>query len=203
MEEAFQSDYKKRGARWAGAVSIPPLPKDALVLETGCGNGKTLSAFSCRAVGVDISLEAVRLAGAKNAVAGDVRALPFSDSVFDAVFCWHVLGHLMEADRIKAVSELFRVTKPSGSVYFKAFLHLISGSGKALKLSRILFLEVTVCLLIISLLKRFSLFLEMARFLRITGQCAYAVWSIPARKLSVFFQKTDSNRYTKPPIKYL
>ncbi len=121
MEEAFQSDYKKRGCRWAGAVSLPPLPKDALVLETGCGNGKTLSAFSCRAVGVDISSEAVRLAGAKNAVAGDVRALPFSDSVFDAVFCWHVLGHLMEADRIKAVSELLRVTKPSGSVYFKAF----------------------------------------------------------------------------------
>ena len=27
----------------------------------------------------------------------------------------------MEADRIKAVSELFRVTKPSGSVFFKAF----------------------------------------------------------------------------------
>ena len=121
MEEAFQSDYKKRGCRWAGAVSLPPIPDDALVLETGCGNGKTLSAFSCRAVGVDISPEAVRLAGAENAVAGDIRALPFSDSVFDAVFCWHVLGHLKEADRVKAVSELFRVTKPSGSVFFKAF----------------------------------------------------------------------------------
>lgn len=121
MEEAFQSDYKKRGSRWAGAVSLPPLPKDALVLETGCGNGKTLSAFSCRAVGVDISSEAVRLAGAKNAVAGDIRVLPFSDSVFDCVFCWHVLGHLKETDRRNAVSELFRVLKPSGSVFFKAF----------------------------------------------------------------------------------
>ena len=122
MEEAFQSDYKKRGSRWAGAVSLPALPKGALILETGCGNGKTLSAFSnCRAVGVDISCEAVRLAGPSHAVAGDIRSLPFQDCSFDCVFCWHVLGHLREADRKVAVSELFRVTKPGGTIFFKAF----------------------------------------------------------------------------------
>ena len=122
MEEAFQSDYKKRGIRWAGSVSLPELPKDAVILETGCGNGKTLSALgSFQAVGVDISSEAVRLAGAKTAVAGDIRALPFRDAAFDAVFCWHVLGHLTDADRRRAVSELFRVTKSGGTIFFKAF----------------------------------------------------------------------------------
>lgn len=122
MEEAFQSDYKKRGCRWAGAVSLPALPEGALILETGCGNGKTLSALAgYRTVGVDISPEAVRLAGASHAVAGDIRSLPFWDDSFDCVFCWHVLGHLKEADRSAAVSELFRVTKPGGTIFFKAF----------------------------------------------------------------------------------
>ena len=122
MEEAFQSDYKKRGARWAGAVSLPDLPQGSLILETGCGNGKTLSALSAfRTIGIDISCEAVRLAGAGNAVAGDIRSLPFTDNSFDCVFCWHVLGHLKEADRKKAAAELFRVTKAGGTVFFKAF----------------------------------------------------------------------------------
>lgn len=122
MEGVFQSDYKRRGVRWAGFVSLPVLPRDALVLETGCGNGKTLSALSgFRSVGVDISCEAVRLAGASRAVAGDVCALPFQDASFDCVFCWHVLGHLREREREAAAAELFRVTKFGGSVFFKAF----------------------------------------------------------------------------------
>lgn len=122
MEEAFQSDYKRRGARWAGAVALPPLPKDAVILETGCGNGKTLSALkNSRTVGIDIAKEAVRLAGCADAVSGDIRSLPFLDNSFDAVFCWHVLGHLKEADRKTAAEELFRVTKPGGTLFFKAF----------------------------------------------------------------------------------
>jgi len=142
MEEAFQSDYKKRGARWGGAVTLPPLLDDALVLETGCGNGKTLSALSsCTAVGVDISKEAVRLAGGKSAVVGDVRCLPFADNVFDAVFCWHVLGHLLASDRACAVSELFRVTKPGGSVFFKAFSTTDFRCGKGIEVEPYTFLR--------------------------------------------------------------
>ena len=120
MDEVFQSDYKARGARWAGTVDVPVVAEGAFVLEAGCGNGKTLSHLK-HAVGVDISPEAVRLAGASRAVAGDIRALPFSDSVFDAVFCFHVLGHLCEADRRAAVLELFRVLKPGGVLYFRGF----------------------------------------------------------------------------------
>ncbi len=122
MEEVFQSDYKARGARWAGAVSLPPLPNEAVILETGCGNGKTLSALaSFQTIGIDIAPEAVRLAGASHAVVGDVRSLPFQDGVFDCVFCWHVLGHLRFSERITAAAELFRVLKPGGFLYFKAF----------------------------------------------------------------------------------
>ncbi|MDO5846603.1 MAG: class I SAM-dependent methyltransferase [Methanocorpusculum sp.] len=121
MEGAFQSDYEKRGRRWAGAVSVPALPEGALILETGCGNGKTLAALGPRAVGLDISPEAVWLACPAAAVCADIRRMPFADDAFDVVFCRHVLGHLREADRETAAAELFRVAKPGGVIYFVGF----------------------------------------------------------------------------------
>jgi len=124
MNEAFQSDYKNRGPRWAGSVNLPSLPAGSRVLETGCGNGKTLSAFhdvSC--LGIDISSEAVKLAGHDKALCGDIRFLPFHDASFDYVFCWHVLGHLNEKDRFLASEEMKRVAKSGGIIFFKGFSH--------------------------------------------------------------------------------
>lgn len=124
MENEFQSDYCLRGRRWGGAAEVPPLPRGAVVLETGCGNGKSLHAFlshGVKAFGVDISYEAVRLAGSADAVAADIRHLPFKNGVFDAVFCRHVLGHLFEEERSIAAAELLRVLKPGGMLYFAGF----------------------------------------------------------------------------------
>jgi SAM-dependent methyltransferase len=42
----------------------------------------------------------------------DLTKLNFKDNVFDAILCYHVLEHI-EDDK-KAISELFRVLKPSG-----------------------------------------------------------------------------------------
>ncbi len=122
MPGEFQSDYKRRGRRWAGTADIPPLPSGALILEAGCGNGKTLAGLAdFKTIGVDISPEAVRLSACATAVAGDVCALPFADAVFDAVLCLHLLGHLRAADRKKAADELIRVVKPTGTIYFRDF----------------------------------------------------------------------------------
>lgn len=121
---SWDLDYKKRGSLWGGASSeLPNLPKDSLVLEVGCGNGKTLSEMRKRdwkTVGIDTSFEAVRLSG-EDAFLGDVRSLPFSDETFDAIFCWHVLGHLRVSDFSIAVGELKRVIKKNGKIYFKEF----------------------------------------------------------------------------------
>lgn len=124
MQNVFQSDYCRRGRRWAGYADVPDLPSGAVVLETGCGNGKTLHALLSsgkQAFGIDISEEAVRLSGSLNAAAGDVCHLPFRDESFDAVFSRHVLGHLSEARRKTAAGELIRVTKRGGAIYFSGF----------------------------------------------------------------------------------
>ena len=117
----WQTDYQTRGSLWAGAsYLLPEIPKHALVLETGCGNGKTLRSLGQNAVGIDISSAAVQLAG-PSALVGDVRFLPFKDSVFDIIFCWHVLGHLFFKERETAADEMLRVLKPGGVLYVKDF----------------------------------------------------------------------------------
>ncbi|HJJ54608.1 MAG TPA: class I SAM-dependent methyltransferase [Methanocorpusculum sp.] len=124
MPNPFDTDYQVRGARWAGPPDIPLIDKSAVILETGCGNGKTLQpliAAGYRAVGIDIAREAVRLAGGLHALVGDIRALPFADGRFDAVFCRHVLGHLAADDRMHAAAELLLVLAPGGTLYFSAF----------------------------------------------------------------------------------
>lgn len=121
MKEEFQSDYKLRGARWGGvSFNVPKFSEGQLILETGCGNGKTLKSLPNTAIGIDISTEAVSLADG-NVLAGDISNLPFKDEVFDAVLCFHVLGHLNFENRKKSVSEMFRVLKKGGKIYFKGF----------------------------------------------------------------------------------
>ncbi|HJK11453.1 MAG TPA: class I SAM-dependent methyltransferase [Methanocorpusculum sp.] len=139
----WDTDYTVRGNRWGGAASeLPALPAGARVLECGCGNGKTLAAMRSRGwevIGIDISPAAVSLASAALArgnfslsddstglhccsvVCGDVTSLPFSDNSFDAVFCWHVLGHLPATVWPTAASEMRRVLRPSGKIFFKGF----------------------------------------------------------------------------------
>lgn len=69
-------------------------------------------------VGVDISDPVVRMARAEfagaplRAVNADVRALPFSDGSFDAIYSMGTIEHFPETE--DAVRELFRVLKPGG-----------------------------------------------------------------------------------------
>jgi SAM-dependent methyltransferase len=73
-----------------------------------------------RAFGVDISEPTVRQARAAfmpeasplRAAAGDVRALPFCDASFDAIYSMGTIEHFEETEQ--AVREMARVLKPGG-----------------------------------------------------------------------------------------
>ena len=128
--KAWEKDYISRGRLWGGAhPSLPDLPTGSRVLELGCGNGKTLSAMLCHPwtiAALDISGEAVRLgriATQKKAefLVADACLLPFCDMAFDAVFAIHVIGHVLHANRETMASEVTRVLKHGGKLFFRDF----------------------------------------------------------------------------------
>jgi SAM-dependent methyltransferase len=97
-------------ARGAGP---PPL-----ILDAGCGSGNVLThlARRGRAVGVDVSEEAVRLSRGRGVrvVRGSVLGLPFAEAAFDVVTSFDVIYHSWVEDDRAAVGELARVLKPGG-----------------------------------------------------------------------------------------
>jgi SAM-dependent methyltransferase len=86
------------------------------VLDLGCGNGRYLAglrSLGINAVGCDLSAGMLEAARPHPLLAnGDATRLPFSDDAFDVVLAPHMLYHV--DDRVQAVAELRRVTKPGG-----------------------------------------------------------------------------------------
>ena len=97
--------------------------KNNFILDAGCGTGANLIFLKKygRAVGVDISSQAVKfchLKGINEVKRGSVNRLPYSNRSFDLVTCFDVLGQKHVDDK-KAISELYRVTKPGGYIFLR------------------------------------------------------------------------------------
>jgi ubiquinone/menaquinone biosynthesis C-methylase UbiE len=93
------------------------------LLDAGCGSGlftASLLERGAQVTGLDVSrpmLAAARqalLGRAFQPLVGDLRALPFADARFDTAVSITALEFI--ADGRRAVSELFRVTRPGGQV---------------------------------------------------------------------------------------
>ena len=72
------------------------LPKDALIIDIGCGNGYFtyyLSKLS-KTIGIDFSHNMLRQNPCENLFQGSSSKLPFKDNSFDMVFCSNLLHHL-------------------------------------------------------------------------------------------------------------
>jgi len=126
---AWDKDYHSRGRLWGGGVKgMPDLPIGSRVLELGCGSGKTLSAMQERpwkVVALDFSPEALRLSRSDNLyiefVLADVSCLPFHDRSFDAIFAFHITGHLLQDKRELLAAEVTRVMRRDGKFFFREF----------------------------------------------------------------------------------
>jgi ubiquinone/menaquinone biosynthesis C-methylase UbiE len=113
MRAAWERFYGTRRRPWAGAVELPEIRPGSLVLETGCGGGRLLVPLGTHRPGVTVV--------GIDLVQADVASLPFREGTFDIVLCRHVLGHLAEAGRRAAASEMLRVLKAGGLLLFEGF----------------------------------------------------------------------------------
>lgn len=100
------------------------------VLDLGCGIGNILIAlaerveFSHPPVGVDVSLDLIRIGEREIAQAGlrdriqlqvsPATRLPFEDGSFDVVLTSHVLKHLDDEALLASFREVARVLRPGG-----------------------------------------------------------------------------------------
>ena len=125
----WDGEYSTKGALWKGAPrhSID-LPHGSVVLEVGCGSGKTMSGMTgVKAIGIDISHVALGMCKARYSgenqeyAIADAVQLPFQDGCFDVVISFHVLEHLYFKEREVSASEMLRVLRPGGEIRFKAF----------------------------------------------------------------------------------
>lgn len=120
-------DKKFFSSTWEQIKSKKSLKKNEKFLEIGCGTfylGRALARAGQRVIGIDMSLEALKLA--KSAfekekikdyllVCGNVLDMPFKPGSFDLVYGAGVIEHFR--DTRGAVEELYRVTRKNGVVY--------------------------------------------------------------------------------------
>jgi SAM-dependent methyltransferase len=122
MQAMLSSDeehwwYRGRRRLLRAELDRLPLPRDARLLDAGCGSGRTLDELARygRVSGIDLSEDAVAAAHARghdDVHVARVEELPFEDGTFDVVTCLDVIEHTPD-DRA-TLAELLRVTRPGG-----------------------------------------------------------------------------------------
>lgn len=109
------------------AALIEMLPRDARVLDVGCGYGRIalpLAQAGYEVEGLDLSenlIEAARRAADAEGLrvgftVGSMTSLPYPSESFDAAIClWSVFNELLEEDeQTGAIREMWRVLGPGG-----------------------------------------------------------------------------------------
>jgi ubiquinone/menaquinone biosynthesis C-methylase UbiE len=106
-----------------------PLPSAAVLLDAGCGQGKSFSLLQAvfapaQLIGLDAdphSLECSRSEAERQGLpvrllASDCAAIQLGDASVDILFCHQTFHHLVEQER--ALAEFWRVLKPGGLLLF-------------------------------------------------------------------------------------
>ena len=112
--------FKKAGLNDTSRVHTAALRRASLVLEVGCGTGAILSELPnyISLHGLDINSAALAQcrinAPTASLVQGNALQLPYSNEIFDIVYCHFLL--LWVHDPLKALLEMKRVGKPGAHI---------------------------------------------------------------------------------------
>lgn len=125
----FESDADKRHVM----KFISLLPKNAKVLDVGCGPGhgtKSLMKLGFDVEGIDLSERMIEIARKKvpkgKFKVMDIRELKYGKNTFDALFANYSLIHIPGSQVSPTLKEFSRVLKPNGVLY----LSLQEGQGE-------------------------------------------------------------------------
>lgn len=134
QKKFFEIAYKTGTDAWSGLPILEQsmefilsFPKDAMILDLGCGRGKLdffLAKSGFKVIGIDNVSEIILLNNqeAKNHglkgklgfVEADFSDVPFADSSFDVVIDFGLLQHVVTTDWPKYFGEVTRVLKSGG-----------------------------------------------------------------------------------------
>ena len=119
-------DKTRSGYRW-GEIErhLTSLDANSFLLDAGCGNGRNMSVkHKTQCIGFDFCASNNKICAEKGFEVSTInmKRIPFRDNVFDHSFTVAVLHHIeTEADRLLAIHELVRVTRPGGTIYLQVW----------------------------------------------------------------------------------
>ena len=106
---------------------VDSLDSNSTIYDVGCGNGRNMDIRTdCKFIGCDNNRNLLCEAKKNNheCYYGDNLNIPFSDGVADAVLSIAVIHHFSTKERrIAALSEIFRILKPSGCALIYVWAH--------------------------------------------------------------------------------
>jgi SAM-dependent methyltransferase len=108
--------YRGRRRVLSAVLDGLELPREARLLDAGCGSGRTLDMLAGYGAPAGTELNPLGVQASRqrghDVEQAAVEALPYADDSFDLVTCLDVIEHT--DDDVKSLRELRRVTKPQG-----------------------------------------------------------------------------------------
>ena len=96
----------------------------SIILEVGCGNGKNMFRNDCYFIGLDNSIELLKICNKrdKNVVFASMISIPFKENTFDSTLCIASLHHISQYnDRVAILQKLVDITKINGEILLEVW----------------------------------------------------------------------------------
>lgn len=98
---------------------ITKLPKESLICDVGCGNGRNMQFKDYNFIGVDNCIKFLDICRKKNqnVIQSNMTNIPLKSEQFDAIISIAAFHHLSQKqDQIACLLELKRLLKPEGKI---------------------------------------------------------------------------------------